>query len=259
MTAVRWIATLALASLPLSPLHGQSEYDRHVFFDHGLTPDRYFHSAGKRTGASALLLDRGRLPVDTLTFLTPPNALRLEWRSVDGGDWGASVHLNRWRNRPELVGDTLSFWCFSGTSLPAALLPRLALQDTAGVASAPLDLAGFAPDLSAARWVQLRIPLQRFRSSTGGSLDRRALATLTFLQGRPDGATHSLAIDDRRAGRTPGRRLRSPHRSGLESGPESGSRALRHPPIARRRRFPSHRHPAGRLAPLCRLPRRTGP
>ena len=196
MTALRWIAALALASLSPSLIHGQSDYDRHLFFDHSLTPDRYFHSAGTRVEPSALLLDRGRLPVDTLAFFTPPNALRLEWRSVDGGDWSASVHLNRWRNRPELVGDTLSFWCLSRARLPAALLPRLRVEDTTGVASMPVDLAGLAPDLPAGRWVQLRIPLRRFRSPADDVLDGRALVTLTFLQGRADGAAHSLAIDE---------------------------------------------------------------
>jgi hypothetical protein len=204
MTAVRWIAALALASLPPSLLCGQSDYDRHVFFDHSLTPDRYFHSAGTRVEPSALLLHRGRLPVDTLTFFTPPNALRLEWRSVDGGDWSASVQLNRWRNRPELVGDTLSFWCLSRAPLPAAFLPRLRVQDTAGVVSAPVDLASLARDLSAGDWVQFRIPLLRFGSPAGGRLDRRALAALTFVQGRPDGAARSLVIDEIRVDGTDG-------------------------------------------------------
>jgi hypothetical protein len=77
VTAARWIAALVLPSLSPSLIHGQSDYDRHVFFDHSLTPERYFHSSGKRAEASTLLLDRGRVPVDTLAFFTPPNALRL--------------------------------------------------------------------------------------------------------------------------------------------------------------------------------------
>jgi hypothetical protein len=215
VTAIRWIIALALTALSPSLIYGQSDYDRHVFFDHSLTPERYFHSEGKPVAPSVLLLARGRLPVDTLAFFTPPNALRLEWRSVDGGDWSASVHLNRWRNRPELLGDTLSFWCFSQTRLPAALLPRLRVEDTTGVASRPVDLAGLAGDLPAGRWVQLRIPLQRFRSPAGEVLDGRALVTLTFLQGGADGATHSLAIDEIRVdgGAGPKRPAsRHPHR-----------------------------------------------
>ena len=86
---------------------------------------------------------------------------------VEGGGWSASVKLNRWRNRPALIGDTLSFWCFSRAPLPAALLPRLEVQDSAGVLSSPVELAGLAPDLPAKRWVQIRIPLQTFRSPSG--------------------------------------------------------------------------------------------
>ena len=205
MHGIRWIAAFLLAAPHPSPVLGQFEYDRHVIFDHSLTPDRYFHSSGKHGDPSRLLVNGARLPVDTVTFFTPPNALRLEWRSVDGGGWSASVQLNRWRNRPAPVGDTLSFWCFSLAPLAATLFPRLEVQDTSGVASAPVDLAGLAPDLPAKRWVQIRIPLQRFRSPAGAALDGRALIALTFLQGRPDGATHALVIDEIRVDGVAGR------------------------------------------------------
>jgi hypothetical protein len=122
MIAVRWIAAFVVALPPPGLAQGQSDYDRHVFFDNSLTPGRYFHSAGKLAEPSVLLLSRGRLPVDTLTFFTPPNALRMEWRSADGGEWSASPG--------------------------------------------------------------------------GDRLDRRALASLIFVQGRPDGAAHSLVIDE---------------------------------------------------------------
>jgi hypothetical protein len=81
--------------------------------------------------------------VDTTEFFTPPNALRLVWRSLPDGYWEATLRPSRWRNRdPVFQGDTLSIWCYSKDSLPAALLPRLRLQDLRGVLSAPLLLEG---------------------------------------------------------------------------------------------------------------------
>jgi hypothetical protein len=190
-----WIAAVALASSPRL-LRAQSDYDRHVVFDHSLTPTRYFHSAGWRAMPSELLLDRDRLPVDTVTSLTPPNALRLHWRSREGGDWAAAVQVNRWRNRPPLVGDTFSFWLLSPTALSAALLPRLQVRDTIGAVSATVELGSLTPDLPAGRWVQLRIPLSRLRAPAGSPVEAGALATLVFLQGRSDGSSHTLLIDE---------------------------------------------------------------
>jgi hypothetical protein len=132
---------LALAALLPKIMHAQSAYDRHIFFDHSLTPQRYFYSSAQVSPPSDLRLDRGRVPVDTVTFFTPPNALRLEWRSASEGYWETSLALNRWRNRdPVLQGDTLTLWCFSPEPLPATLLPRIRLQDQRGILSAPLDL-----------------------------------------------------------------------------------------------------------------------
>ncbi len=62
----------------------KADYYRHVVFDNSLTPDSYFNSSGTANGGSVLELKDGRLPVETRTFLTPPNALRLQWRSQPG-------------------------------------------------------------------------------------------------------------------------------------------------------------------------------
>jgi hypothetical protein len=183
--------------LPPAVMHAQSDYDRHVFFDHSLTPDRYFYSSGQVSPQSSLTLDRGRVPVDTVMFFTPPNALRLEWKSAPTGYWEATLQLNRWRNRnPMFRGDTLSFWCFSAESLPPVLLPQVRLQDVKGVISTPLDLGPHAQDLPAGRWIQLKVPLRLFEAPPGQRLDPTGLLALSFLQGTPDAAGHALVIDE---------------------------------------------------------------
>ena len=57
-----------------------TEYYRHTVFDNSLTSDTYFYSAGTSNGPSFLEQKDWRLPVDTKTFLTPPNSLRLQWQ-----------------------------------------------------------------------------------------------------------------------------------------------------------------------------------
>ena len=93
---------------------GNTEYYRHVVFDNSLTPDAYFYSRGMANGSSLLELKDNRLPVETKTFLTPPNALRLQWQSQPGGGWEGEVRVVGFRNRfPEFKGHNLYFWCLA--------------------------------------------------------------------------------------------------------------------------------------------------
>jgi hypothetical protein len=78
---------------------GNTEYYRHIVFDNSLAADTYFYSAGMSNGGSFLEQQDNRLPVDTRIFLTPPNALRIQWQSQRGGGWEAEVRVVNFRNR----------------------------------------------------------------------------------------------------------------------------------------------------------------
>ncbi len=89
---LRFLATLALfpAILCSSLVYaGDTEYFRHIIFDNSLTPDTYFYSYGQASGSSSVEQKDGRLPVETETFVSPPNALRLRWQSQVNGGWEA--------------------------------------------------------------------------------------------------------------------------------------------------------------------------
>jgi len=118
---------LSLLTLFLAPaLRADSDYYRHVFFDNSAPTSSYFYSLGHVSAPSQLALENGRVPVDTTTFFTPPNALRLDWLSTPGGDWEATIHVVNFRNRiPTLLGDTLFLWLYSAEPLAAADLPLI--------------------------------------------------------------------------------------------------------------------------------------
>src|SRR5215472_16664826 len=106
-----------------------SDYYRHVIFDNSLTSNSYFYSRGMANGASSLELDGWRLPVETKMFLTPPNALRLQWESRPNGGWEAEIHVADLRNRfPRLQGKNLFFWCYAPEAIAAADLPMIVLS-----------------------------------------------------------------------------------------------------------------------------------
>ncbi|HXG66167.1 MAG TPA: glucoamylase family protein, partial [Blastocatellia bacterium] len=177
--------------------YAQSDYYRHIIFDNSLTPERYFYSEGKASGPSTLSLIRDKLPVETKVSFTPPNALRLQWRSAPGGGWEAVLHLDRWRNRSTtLDGDTLYFWLFSQETIRAAHLPQVQLRDSGRNFTAPLSLERLAGTIPAGRWVQVKIPLRQFSTASLNPFDPRKVQSVYFLQGAADGAEHTLIIDE---------------------------------------------------------------
>lgn len=174
-------------------------YYRRLIFDNSRAPDVYFYSRGAFTGGSWLELDNGRLPVEGAVFFSPPNALRLRWRSRPRGIWDASLLVENWRNRnPVLPGSELRFWLW--TPAPLARLPLLQANDDQGGFSAPL---AFATTLPVRQWRQFAIPLRSFRSVSLRPFQPQRLHSLTFLQNDADDQDHTLILDDVMVGDPP--------------------------------------------------------
>lgn len=69
--------TVGAAILSTTAVLADTEYYRHTFFDNSITSDSCYYSSGKAVVPSILKLQDGKLPVDSSTFVTPPNSLRL--------------------------------------------------------------------------------------------------------------------------------------------------------------------------------------
>lgn len=82
-----------------APARADRNYSQQVFFDNSLSPECYFYSRGKAVAPSSLKLIGRKLPIETDSFISGPNALLLQWRSVADGGWPAEVRLYGWRNR----------------------------------------------------------------------------------------------------------------------------------------------------------------
>ena len=184
---------------------GNTEYYRHIVFDNSLTLDSYFYSHGTANGSSFLELKDGRLPVESKTFLTPPNALRLQWQSQPRGGWEAELHVEGYRNRfPEFEGHNLYFWCYAPQAIAAEDLPMLVLSNRGeglqaaefpAAFSEPLSLGKVIGNIPAGRWVHVRIPFSEIHTASIYQLRPQDLQNVVFHQARPDGARHTLIID----------------------------------------------------------------
>ncbi len=196
------------AVLCLLPSQAQagSDYYRHVIFDNSLTNDSYFYSQGQSSGKSFLEQQSGRLPVETKIFLTPPNAIRLQWQSAPEGGWTAEIGAVNFRNRlPGLSGRSLFFWIFTPQPIAAADLPRVVLSNSneglqvaefPASFSEPLDLGKYTGDVPAGHWIQVRIPLADCRTASIYPFNPQYMSSITFHQGRADDVRHTLIVDE---------------------------------------------------------------
>lgn len=174
-----------------------SDYYRYSFFDNSITSDSYFYSGGGVVAPSTLELAAGRLPVETKIFLSPPNSLRLNWRSMPGGSWEGEVKVVDIRNHQVYFdGDTLYFWCYSVEPIAAQYLPRIRLEDTEFGFSVPVDIGRFAGDLPAKKWVQVSIPLRTFQTDSVHPFEPHRTRSMYFEQGTADSARHTMLVDE---------------------------------------------------------------
>jgi len=186
--------------------HAASDYYRHVIFDNSLTSDSYFYSKGQASGKSFLEQQSGRLPVENKIFLTPPNAIRLQWQSAPEGGWVAEIATADIRNRlPGLSGNNLYFWIFSPQPISAADLPKMVLSNALeglqvaefpASFSEPIDFGKYTGDVPGGRWVQVRIPLSDCRTASIYPFKPEYLRSITFHQGRADDVRHTLLVDE---------------------------------------------------------------
>ena len=74
---------------------------------------------GQVSAPSSLELMDKKLPVDTSSFVSAPNSLRLAWQSAPNGAWDVEIRLPNWPNRfIDFTGDTLYLWLYSASRHP---------------------------------------------------------------------------------------------------------------------------------------------
>lgn len=190
------LLTASVLSIPGKALADQN-YSQQVFFENSLSPGSYFYSEGTVSAPSKLQLIDGKLPVETSTFISGPNALALQWQSMPDGGWDAEINLYNWRNRDiDFPGDSLYLWLYTKDGIRAEALPKIALRDIARNFTAVLPIGSFTSDLAPGKWTRVRIPLASFSGASLHPFDARRLHTIIFAQGTADGGAHTLYIDD---------------------------------------------------------------
>src|SRR5215475_3879101 len=194
------VVLIAVTMLVSRTSMAQWEYDRHVVFDNSLTDRSHYRSQGSFVPPSELELVDGKLPVEERLCVTPPNCLRLKWRSHRGGEWRASLDLRKHWGGLDFSGAALSFGLYSETDLYSDAAPLAYLADAKGEGTPSIRLTGSLDKLPARKWVRARLPFASFvgsvKPTSDPRFDPRRIQTITILQGLDDGQEHTLYIDD---------------------------------------------------------------
>jgi hypothetical protein len=167
-----------------------------VIFDNSLTSSYYYHSRGEISGPSVLDKVSDKIPIDETKFFNPPNSLRIQWISKVGGDWKATIETAKWRNRDiHFKGNSMSFWCYSETTMGNSELPAIYLKDVFGVNTPELLLRDIIPLLPARKWFQVKIPFDLFNNQKS-KFDWTRIKSVNFKQAYADGKKHLLYVDE---------------------------------------------------------------
>jgi hypothetical protein len=197
------LAALIVLLVPARPAAAlpPNVHDRHVFFENSAAEDAYYRSDASVVAPSELEIKRGKVPVETGHFKSPPNCLRLKWRSGPGGDWHVRLKAAEvFARNPQLDGDTLSLWCYATEKLKPDDAPRIFLQDAGDAGVTTISLLTGRDALPAGKWTEVRLPFASFVGPYGGTEDARfnasRVASITLLQNLEDNTEHTLFIDD---------------------------------------------------------------
>ncbi len=189
-TKTAWLLFLLFSAC--SPLaFADQNYSQQVFFETSLSPQSYFYSEGNVSAPSTLTLVDKKIPVETTTFISGPNALDLQWQSMPQGGWDAEFNLYVWRDRTiDFPGNTLFLWLYTKDAMQAGDLPSIALRSTNNGHTATLPMGDFAHNLEPNKWTRVAIPLAKFMKTSLYPFDPRHLIAIVLSQGAADGTPH---------------------------------------------------------------------
>lgn len=169
---------------------------QYIFFSDSYNQTYYDPSWLFKTSPSELLIvNTNKFPVDAATVYSGVNSLKLQWKSVSGGNWGAAIAAPGWPARDITIMDSLSFCVYSFEVIPDSLLPVIYVEDLSNHKSVKISLSEFQGEIQSAQWTNIKVPVQKFIDNPGNS-DLTRIKTIFLGQGKADNKQHTLFIDD---------------------------------------------------------------
>ncbi|HAQ20288.1 MAG TPA: hypothetical protein DCR40_13815 [Prolixibacteraceae bacterium] len=143
-------------------------------------------------------------PGDKLPCVTTPvkagaNALKLQWKSVEGGAWMALVAAVGWTSFDLTKMKELKFWVNSPVALAKTTLPKFFFESHSGTPNktGKLLLGSYVTaDLAANTWTEVIIPLADLWAADATFTAKNVVKGIFFEQNSADNVEHILYLDE---------------------------------------------------------------
>lgn len=140
-----------------------------------------------------------KLPVVTTPVKDGANALKLQWKSVETGDWMALVAAVGWVPADLTQMTHLKFWVNSPVEIAKANLPKLRFEATSGNPNntGKILMGNYlAADLAANTWTEVSIPLADIWAADPAFTSKDVVKGIFFSQNTTDNVEHTMFIDE---------------------------------------------------------------
>lgn len=156
-------------------------------------------SYGSQSGTSMVeRINGSKAPLEYTTKWRGTTAIRLRFTQQTGGDWVLGVANAGWAAVNSATLDSLIFWAYSATAIPASSLPYAFIEDANNVRTPRYSMASYnAAGIPAATWTRLVMPLAPFKTGPGGA--NMAIINKMFFCQAPTGVMNvqrTLYVDE---------------------------------------------------------------
>ena len=173
------------------------------------SPDNRFYDfswSPKATAPSTLVLenwevgkpDGDKFPVVTTPVKEGANALKLQWKSVDGGAWSVMAASVGWKLFDLTQMTHVKMWVNSPASLAKTALPQIFFEAGSGNPNktGKVALENYTENLAANTWTEISIPLVDLWAANAEFTAKDLIKSLFFEQKAADNIEHTLYLDD---------------------------------------------------------------
>jgi hypothetical protein len=140
-----------------------------------------------------------KLPVVTSPVKAGANALKLQWKSVETGDWKALVAAIGWTPFDLTEVTKIKFWVNSPVALSKNALPKIYLEAFSGSpnVTGSIFLDKYLPNgLSADTWTEVVIPAEDLWAVDQTFSSKDVIKGIFFMQSATDNVEHTLYLDE---------------------------------------------------------------
>lgn len=139
-----------------------------------------------------------KFPVVTSTVKSAPNALRLQWKSVTGGNWAALVASIGWAAHDVRQMTNFSFWVNSPVALSKSALPKMYFEASSGSPNTTgrLNMGDYVNNLLPNTWTEVVVPLADFWAANPLFTSQEFIKGVFFTQNNAENVENTLFMDD---------------------------------------------------------------